>query len=60
MCDKNFYKRHDIENNISKFSHNFLNSDFSFDNESNVTKWIGHVLCIPLEGSVSQNLIYVM
>ena len=33
----------------------FLNSDFSIDNESNVTKSIGHALCIPLEGSVSQN-----
>ena len=33
----------------------FLNSDFSIDNESNVTKLIGHTLCIPLEGSQSQN-----
>ena len=32
-----------------------LNSDFSVDNESIVTKSIGHVLCIPLEGKVSQN-----
>ena len=32
----------------------FLNSDFSIDNESNVAKLIGHALCIPLEGSVSQ------
>ena len=32
-----------------------LNSDFSVDNVLNVTKLIGHVLCIPLEGSVSQN-----
>ena len=34
----------------------FLNSDFSVHNESNVTKSIGHVLCIPLEERVSQNL----
>ena len=33
----------------------FLNSDFSVNNESNVTKLIGHVLCITPEGSVSQN-----
>ena len=33
----------------------FLNSDFSVINESNVTKLIGHVLCITTEGSVSQN-----
>ena len=33
----------------------FLNSDFSVNNESNVTKSIGHVLCITPEGSVSQN-----
>ena len=45
----------------------FLNSDFSVDNESNVTKSTGHVFCIALEGSVSQNvdlglgyLFYVM
>ena len=32
----------------------FLNSDFSVNNESNVTKLIEHVLCITFEGSVSQ------
>ena len=37
------------------FHINFLNSDFSIDNESNVTKSIEHALCIPLEGSLSQN-----
>ena len=33
----------------------FLNSDFSVNNESYVTKLIGHVLCITPEGRVSQN-----
>ena len=44
---------------LKKIFQNFhiqcLNSDFSVDNEVNVTKLIGHVLCIALEGSVSQN-----
>ena len=34
----------------------FFNSDFSVNNESNVTKLIGHVLCITPEGNVSQNV----
>ena len=33
----------------------FLNSDSSVNNESNVIKLIGYVLCNTLEGSVSQN-----
>ena len=33
-----------------------FNSDFSVTNESNVTKSIGHVLDILLEGKVSQNV----
>ena len=33
----------------------FLNSNFSVNNDSNVTKLIEHVLCIALGGSVSQN-----
>ena len=33
----------------------FLNSNFSVNNDSNVTILIEHVLCIALEGSVSQN-----
>ena len=40
---------------FKNFHIKFSNSDFSFDNESNVTKSIGQVLCIALEGSVSQN-----
>ena len=33
-----------------------LNSDFPVNNKSNVTKLIGHALCITTERSVSQNL----
>ena len=40
---------------FQNFHITFLNSDFSVDNESKVTKLIGHVLCIPLKGSLSQN-----
>ena len=40
---------------FQNFHIKFLNSDFSVDNVLNVTKLMGHVLCIPLEGSVSQN-----
>ena len=40
---------------FQNFHFQFLNSDFSVDNVLNVTKLIGYVLCIPLEGSVSQN-----
>ena len=40
---------------FQNFHIKFLNSDFTVDNELNVTKLIGHVLCIPLEGSVSRN-----
>ena len=40
---------------FQNFHINFLNSDFLVDNESNVTKSIGNVLCIALEGSLSQN-----
>ena len=45
---------------FQNFHIKFLNSDFSVDNESNVTKLIGHVLCIPLEGSMSQNFDLVL
>ena len=40
---------------FQNFHIKFLNSDFSVDNESNVTKLIGQVLCSALEGSLSQN-----
>ena len=41
---------------FQNFHIKFLNSDFSVDNESNVTKSIGQVLyIIALEGAVSQN-----
>ena len=44
-----------LETIFQNFHISFLNSDFSVNNESNVTKLIGHVLCITPEGSVSQN-----
>ena len=40
---------------FQNFHINFLNSNFSINNELNVTKLIEHVLCITLEGSMSQN-----
>ena len=40
---------------FQNFHIKFLNSDFSVDNESNVTKLIGQVFFIALEGRVSQN-----
>ena len=40
---------------FQNFHIKFLNSDYSVDYELNVTKSIGHVLCILLEGSMSQN-----
>ena len=44
-----------LETIFQNFHINFLNSGFSVNNESNVIKFIGHVLCITPEGSVSQN-----
>ena len=41
---------------FQNFHINFLNSDFSVDNESNVIKSIRHVLYSLLGGSVSQNI----
>ena len=41
---------------FQNFHIDFLNIDFSVNNESNVTKLIGHVLCITPKGSVSQNV----
>ena len=40
---------------FQNFHNKILNSDSSLHNEPNVTKLLGHVLCILLEGSVSQN-----
>ena len=40
---------------FQNFHINFLNSGFSVNNESNVRRLIGHVLCTTLEGRVSQN-----
>ena len=40
---------------FQNFHINFFNSDFSVNNESNVTRLIGHGLCTIPEGSASQN-----
>ena len=55
MCYKN--DNRDIKLNITfQDCHiHFFNSDFSVENQSNVTKSLGYVLCSTLEGSVSQN-----
>ena len=55
MCYKNNHRYRTWKKKIQNFRTKFLNSDFSVDNESNVTKSIGYVLCTLLEGSVSQN-----
>ena len=55
MCYKNNHRYRKLKTIFQNFCTQFLNSDFSVDNESNVTKSIGNVLCIILEGSVSQN-----
>ena len=56
MCRKNSYRDMTLKTKFQNFHIKLLNSDFSIDNESNVTKSIGHVPCILLEGSVSQNV----
>ena len=55
MCYNNFIIDMTLKIIFQNFLINFLNSDFLVNNESNVTKLIGHVLCITPEGSVSQN-----
>ena len=55
MCYKNNDRDMTLKKIFQKFCDKFLNSNFSLYNESNVTKSIGHVLCILLEGSMSQN-----
>ena len=55
MCYSKFIRDMTLEKIFQNFDINFLNSDFSVNNESKVTKLIGHVLCITPEGSVSQN-----
>ena len=56
MCYTNFIGDMTLETIFQNFHINFLNSDFSVINDSNVTQLIGHVLCITPEGSVSQNV----
>ena len=55
MCHKNNHRYKTLKTVFQNFRTKFLNSEFSVDNESNVPKSIGYVLCILLEGSVSQN-----
>ena len=55
MCYKNNHRDMTFKKIFQNVHNTFLNSDFSLYNESNVTKLIGRVLCILLEGSVSQN-----
>ena len=55
MYYKNCIRDMALETIFQNFHINFLNSDFSLNKESNVTKLIGHVLCITPERSVSQN-----
>ena len=55
MCYKNCYRKIILKAAFQKFDINFLNSDFSIANSSNVTKSLGDFLCNVLEGSVSQN-----
>ena len=55
MHYKNNHRDMTLKQIFQNFHNKFLNSDFSLYNEPNVTKSLGHVLCIPLERSVSQN-----
>ena len=67
LCYKNDNRSTTLKPIFQNFHIKSLNSHFSVDNEKNVTKLTGHVLCIIFEGSVSQNfdvglgyLFYVM
>ena len=55
MCYKIIIRDMTLETIFQNFLINFLNSDFSVNNESNLTKLIGHVLCITPESRLSQN-----
>ena len=55
MCRKNSYRDMSLKTKFQNFHIQFLNSDFSVDDESNVTKLKGYVPCILLEGRMSQN-----
>ena len=52
---KNNHRDVTLNKIFQNFCNNFLNSDFSLYDESNITKSIGYVLCIILEGRVSRN-----
>ena len=55
MCYKNKYRDMTLKTIFRNVHIKFSNSDFSVDNESNVTTSLGYVLWILLEGCVSQN-----
>ena len=55
MCYKNKYRDMTLKTIFQNVDNKFSNNDFSVDNESNVTKSLGFVHWILLEGSVSQN-----
>ena len=55
MCRKNIYRNMTLKTKFQNFHIKLLNSAFSVDNDSNVTKSIGYVPCFLLKGSVSQN-----
>ena len=55
MCYENHYRDKTLKTILQFFYIKFLNSDISVDKALNVTKLIGYLLCILLEGSVSQN-----
>ena len=55
MCYKNNHRDMALKTIFQNFHITFLNSDFSVDDVSNITKLIGNVLCILLEGNMSQN-----
>ena len=56
MFCKNNYRDMTLKTIFQNVHIKLSNSDFSVDNESNVTKSLGYVLCILLEGRVSQNI----
>ena len=55
MCYKNKYRDMTLKTIFRNVHIKFSNSDFSVDNESNVTTSLGYVLWILLEGCMSQN-----
>ena len=56
VCYKNNHIDMPLKTIFQNFHITFFNSDFSVDDVSNITKLIGNVLCIVLEGNMSQNV----